>query len=46
MGVELMVVSAAYVGVLVAVFTKGVHDAARVHRNARQDDPETTVNGL
>ena len=38
MGVELIVVSAAYIGVMAAVFTKGVTQAARTHRQARIDD--------
>ena len=38
MGVELVVVSAAYIGVMAAVFTKGVRAAARTHRAAGSDD--------
>ena len=34
-GVELILVSAAYIGVMATVFTKGVAQAARTHRNAR-----------
>lgn len=36
MGVELIVVGAAYVGVMAAVFTKGVQEAARIRRDARE----------
>ena len=38
MSVELMVVSAMYIGVIAGVFTKGVQGAVRVHRDARLDD--------
>ena len=38
MGVELIVVSAAYIGVMAAVFTKGVQQAARTHRQAHIED--------
>ena len=37
MGVELIVVSAAYVGVMAAVFTKGVQAAAKTRRAARNE---------
>lgn len=36
-GVELIIVSAAYIGVMAAVFTKGVARAARTHRDAQPD---------
>ena len=37
LGVELILVSAAYVGVMAAVFTKGVARAARTHRDAHTE---------
>ena len=38
MGLELIVVSAAYIGVMAAVFTKGIQEAAKVRRDARVED--------
>ena len=38
MGVELVLVSAAYVGVMAAVFAKGVQGVAKIRRDARLDD--------
>ena len=38
MSVELILVSAVYVTVMAAVFTRGVQGALRVHRDARMED--------
>ena len=35
MSVELILISAMYIGVMAGVFTKGVKGAVRVHRDAR-----------
>ena len=38
MGVELIVVSAAYIGVMAAVFTRGVQQASRTRREAQPEN--------
>ena len=37
MGVEIMVVSAAYLSVMAGVFAKGLQAALRTHRDAKDD---------
>lgn len=38
MGVEMIMASAAYIGVMAAFFTRGVQRAARIRRDARIED--------
>lgn len=40
MGVEVMMVSAAYLSVMAGVFARGVQAALRTHRDARELDLE------